>query len=58
MPVTHRLDQLRQAQKETVGLANGGRRNGSALLALTILSPKGQKIMAQRGFRPATLPSD
>jgi molybdate transport system substrate-binding protein len=28
------------------------------LLALTILSPEGQKIMAQRGFRPVTLPSD
>jgi molybdate transport system substrate-binding protein len=28
------------------------------LLALTILSPEGQKIMAQRGFRPVTLPSE
>jgi hypothetical protein len=26
------------------------------LLALTILSPEGQKILAQRGFKPATLP--
>jgi molybdate transport system substrate-binding protein len=30
----------------------------AALLALTILSPEGQKIMAERGFRPVTLPSD
>jgi ABC-type molybdate transport system substrate-binding protein len=28
------------------------------LLALTILSPEGQKILAQRGFRPVTLPAD
>jgi ABC-type molybdate transport system substrate-binding protein len=28
------------------------------LLALTILSPEGQKIMARWGFRPVTLPSD
>jgi molybdate transport system substrate-binding protein len=28
------------------------------LLALTILSPEGQAIMAQRGFRPVTRPSD
>ena len=28
------------------------------LLALTILSPEGQKIMAQWGFKPVTLPSD
>jgi ABC-type molybdate transport system substrate-binding protein len=27
-------------------------------LALAILSPAGQKIMAARGFRPVTLPSD
>ena len=27
-------------------------------LALTILSPEGQKIMARHGFRPVTLPSD
>jgi ABC-type molybdate transport system substrate-binding protein len=27
-------------------------------LALTILSPEGQKIMAQWGFRPVTLPSE
>jgi molybdate transport system substrate-binding protein len=30
----------------------------AALLALTILSPEGQKIMAQHGFWPVTLPSD
>jgi hypothetical protein len=30
----------------------------ASLLALTILSPEGQKIMAQRGFRPVTLPSE
>jgi molybdate transport system substrate-binding protein len=30
----------------------------AALLALTILSPEGQKIMADRGFRPVTSPSD
>jgi ABC-type molybdate transport system substrate-binding protein len=28
------------------------------LLALTILSPKGQQILALHGFRPVTLPSD
>jgi molybdate transport system substrate-binding protein len=28
------------------------------LLALTILSPDGQKVMAQHGFKPVTLPSD
>jgi len=28
------------------------------LLALTILSPEGQKIMVQQGFRPVTLPTD
>jgi hypothetical protein len=28
------------------------------LLALTILSPEGQKIMAKQGFRPVALPSD
>jgi ABC-type molybdate transport system substrate-binding protein len=28
------------------------------LLALTILSPEGQRTMAQHGFRPVTLPSD
>ena len=30
----------------------------AALLALAILSPEGQKIMAQHGFRPVTLPSE
>ena len=30
----------------------------AALLALAILSPEGQKIMAQRGFKPVTLPTD
>jgi molybdate transport system substrate-binding protein len=30
----------------------------AALLALTILSPEGQKIMVQHGFRPVTLPTD
>ena len=30
----------------------------ASLLALTILSPEGQKTMAQRGFRPVTLPTD
>jgi ABC-type molybdate transport system substrate-binding protein len=28
------------------------------LLALTILSPEGQAIMAQRGFRPVIRPGD
>jgi molybdate transport system substrate-binding protein len=28
------------------------------MLALTILSPDGQKVMAQHGFKPVTLPSD
>jgi molybdate transport system substrate-binding protein len=28
------------------------------LLALTILSPDGQKVMAQHGFKPVTLPND
>jgi molybdate transport system substrate-binding protein len=28
------------------------------LLALTILSPDGQKVMAQRGFKPVTLPNN
>jgi molybdate transport system substrate-binding protein len=28
------------------------------LLALTILSPEGQKIMSERGFKPVTLPSE
>jgi molybdate transport system substrate-binding protein len=28
------------------------------LLALTILSPEGQKILAQRGFKPVTLPGE
>ena len=28
------------------------------LLALTILSPEGQKILTQHGFRPVTLPAD
>jgi hypothetical protein len=30
----------------------------AALLALTILSPEGQKILAQRVFKPVTLPAD
>ena len=30
----------------------------ASLLALFILSPEGQKIMAQRGFKPVTLPSE
>lgn len=30
----------------------------AALLALTILSPEGQKIMAEQGFRPVTSPTD
>ena len=30
----------------------------ASLLAPAILSPNGQKIMAQRGFRPVTLPSE
>jgi ABC-type molybdate transport system substrate-binding protein len=30
----------------------------AALLALTILSPQGQKILADRGFQPVTLPGD
>ena len=30
----------------------------ASLLALAILSPEGQRIMAQRGFRPVTLPAD
>lgn len=30
----------------------------ASLLALAILSPEGQRIMAQRGFRPITLPSE
>ena len=30
----------------------------ASLLALAILSPEGQRIMAQRGFRPVTLPSE
>jgi hypothetical protein len=30
----------------------------ATLLALTILSPTGQKILADRGFRPITLPSE
>lgn len=30
----------------------------ASLLALSILSPEGQKIMAQRGFRPVTLPGE
>ena len=33
-------------------------RPAASLLALAILSPEGQKIMAQRGFRPVTLPSE
>ncbi len=33
-------------------------RPDAALLALTILSPAGQKIMADHGFRPVTLPTD
>jgi molybdate transport system substrate-binding protein len=30
----------------------------AAMLALTILSPAGQKILADRGFRPVTLPAE
>ncbi len=30
----------------------------ASLLALAILSPEGQTIMAQRGYRPVTLPSE
>jgi molybdate transport system substrate-binding protein len=30
----------------------------AALLALTILSPEGQKILADRGFRPLSLPAE
>ena len=33
-------------------------RPAASLLALAILSPEGQKIMAQRGFRPVTLPGE
>jgi molybdate transport system substrate-binding protein len=33
-------------------------RPAAALLALTILSPEGQKIMVGWGFRPVTLPSE
>jgi molybdate transport system substrate-binding protein len=33
-------------------------RPGAMLLALTILSPMGQKILADRGFRTVTLPSE
>jgi len=33
-------------------------RPAALLLALTILSPEGQRIMAQRGFRPVTLPNE
>jgi ABC-type molybdate transport system substrate-binding protein len=33
-------------------------RPAALLLALTILSPDGQKVMAQHGFRPVTLPGD
>ena len=33
-------------------------RPAASLLALAILSPEGQSIMAQRGFRPVTLPSE
>jgi ABC-type molybdate transport system substrate-binding protein len=31
---------------------------GALMLALTILSPAGQKLLADAGFRPVTLPSD
>lgn len=33
-------------------------RPAALLLALTVLSPKGQNVMAQRGFKPVTLPSE
>jgi len=33
-------------------------RPGALLLAMTILSPTGQKALADRGFRPVALPSD
>lgn len=33
-------------------------RPGALLLALTILSPEGQKILAAAGFKPVTLPGD
>lgn len=33
-------------------------RPGAMLLALTILSPEGQKILAAAGFKPVTLPGD
>jgi len=33
-------------------------RPAALLLALTILSPESQRIMAQRGFRPVTLPNE
>jgi molybdate transport system substrate-binding protein len=33
-------------------------RPGAEMLALTILSPAGQKILADRGFRPVNLPSE
>jgi ABC-type molybdate transport system substrate-binding protein len=35
-----------------------GARPAAAILALTILSPGGQKIMVQHGFRPVTLPAE
>ena len=35
-----------------------GARPEAALLALTILSPEGQKILSDRGFRPVALPND
>jgi molybdate transport system substrate-binding protein len=31
---------------------------GASMLALTILSPAGQKLLAEAGFRPVTLPSE
>jgi hypothetical protein len=33
-------------------------RPGALMLALTILSPSGQKVLADHGFRPIALPSD
>jgi molybdate transport system substrate-binding protein len=33
-------------------------RPAATFLALTILSPSGQKVLAERGFRPVTLPSE
>jgi molybdate transport system substrate-binding protein len=33
-------------------------RPAAALLALTILSPEGQRVMARRGFQPVTMPKE